>query len=155
MIPNVPYSEIKNVYGDPIDNGDFARLKRVRLPFPLRLSWKPETVINYTYTHPAIAQPTIDALSEILAFYGLSFIQEKELDRFGGCHNYRQVAGGSRLSVHAWGLALDYCPELGRLGYPPMTPHVIVRAFERVGFHWGGLFSRRDGMHFSGIDEWN
>lgn len=154
MIPKVNYTDIEKVYGNPIKNGDLSKLQWVRLPFPLRLSWRKDYEIVSTYVHPVIAKPFVAALTTILNYYGPSYLRAHDLDLFGGCHNNRPVAGGGRLSVHAWGLAVDYVPHLGALGVPSTVPHVIVKAFEDVGFHWGGWFTRKDGMHFSGINEW-
>jgi len=80
---------------------------------------------------------------------------------------WRTIKGSTKLSDHAYGLAIDINPrlnpQLDRRGRP-MTPGSydkstpgsifatgpVVRAFERRGWRWGGRWkSSRDLMHFS------
>lgn len=81
--------------------------------------------------------------------------------------NYRQVTGGSRLSKHALGRAIDINPFRnpyikGSLILPkgavynPKTDegaltadHPVVRSFLRLGWEWGGNWTRlKDYQHF-------
>ncbi len=52
------------------------------------------------------------------------------------------------LSMHAWGLAVDFNARDNCLGCEPTMPMEVVEVFERWGFSWGGWWSRPDGMHF-------
>jgi hypothetical protein len=52
------------------------------------------------------------------------------------------------LSMHAWGLAVDFNTQDNWLGQRPQMDLRIVRIFEKWGFEWGGWWSRPDGMHF-------
>lgn len=83
----------------------------------------------------------------------------------------RPVTGGTRFSQHAYGLAVDVNPFLnpykrGELVLPELATSyldrtsaapglitegdVVVRAFEAIGWHWGGRWSSlRDYQHFS------
>jgi hypothetical protein len=80
---------------------------------------------------------------------------------FSGAFNYRPMRGGSALSMHAYGAALDF--DAPRNGLPDRTPHFatlrkeVVAPFLKLGGLWGGdwdgdgdtLDERRcDGMHF-------
>ena len=67
---------------------------------------------------------------------------------YGGCFVPRAVRGGSSLSHHTWGAAIDVNVSSNGLGQPPHQDPRLVRAFERAGFVWGGRFLRPDGMHF-------
>jgi hypothetical protein len=83
------------------------------------------------------------------------------MSRFGGAFNYRPMRGGSALSMHAYGAAIDFDPQRNGLGN--RRPHFrnlreeVVQPFLRLGGVWGGdwngngdtLDERRcDGMHF-------
>jgi hypothetical protein len=72
----------------------------------------------------------------------------------GGTFNWRDIAGGDRLSPHAFGIALDLDPRRSRYwrwgdaAKPAAVPGAIVDAFESEGFIWGGRWSHFDTMHF-------
>jgi hypothetical protein len=38
-------------------------------------------------------------------------IKALQLDDFGGCFNYRKMRGGTQLSLHSWGVAIDLDPD--------------------------------------------
>ena len=60
--------------------------------------------------HRLIALHVKAALSEVLAHYGQAEIRRLGLDIYGGSYNYRSSTGSSALSMHAWGIALDFAP---------------------------------------------
>ncbi|WP_162606653.1 CapA family protein [Jiangella asiatica] len=90
-------------------------------------------------------------------------------------YNCRRVAGQSHWSDHAYGRAIDINPvqnpyvvgadvqppaavpfvDVDRSAHAPAQPGVIRdgdvvrRAFDRIGWEWGGLFSDPDYQHFS------
>jgi hypothetical protein len=43
--------------------------------------------------------------------YGIEKIKALQLDDFGGCFNYRKMRGGTQLSLHSWGVAIDLDPD--------------------------------------------
>ncbi len=61
--------------------------------------------------HEKIARHVQDALQEVLAHYGQEEIHRLGLDQYGGSYNYRSSTNGSKLSMHAWGIALDFAPQ--------------------------------------------
>jgi len=76
-----------------------------------------------------------------------------------GTFNCRPIAGTSRLSVHAFGAAIDlstkfgdYWQWSGKKGSAPAYrnrfPKEIVEVFERHGFIWGGAWYHFDTFHF-------
>jgi hypothetical protein len=87
-----------------------------------------------------------------------------ELTRFlipsSGTFNCRPIAGTNRLSMHAYGAAIDISARHGdywrwskaaRSGQPAYRnriPMEIVNVFERHGFIWGGKWHHFDTMHF-------
>ena len=42
-------------------------------------------------------------------------IHRLRLDVWGGCLNVRKMRGGTRNSMHSWGIALDYDPQNNQL----------------------------------------
>lgn len=74
------------------------------------------------------------------------------LTRYAGCYNYRVMRGGSSLSCHAWGVAIDLDPDNnGNLTPWPKVatmPFEVIEAFAREGWLSAGAFWGRDGMHF-------
>ena len=152
VVPN-GLDAIVEKYGEPYDP-DFQRdhLRWYRAPFRMRLSWQPETSIGGFVCHHAIGLVVMDTLKEVLRFGGLAYLQENDLDLFGGCYNPRGKRGGKGTSTHAWGIAVDWCPALGPMGGPTRMPDFIVTAFESRGFTWGGRWARPDGMHFQAAE---
>jgi hypothetical protein len=162
-------------YGNPDVNGDGildadwfkSNIRVFILPWPMALSWDPQTIISRFQAHKLAGDKIIGALSSMLEaadkeakkvgfksdaeHLGLSWMHSLGLDRWGGCFNFRLVRGGSVLSNHAWGTAVDINPDIGRMGnFEDLStyPRWIVEAFESAGFYWGGHFERPDAMHF-------
>jgi hypothetical protein len=85
-------------------------------------------------------------------------IEEKKLlDKvifWDGSFYPRRKAGGSSLSHHSWGIALDINADWNGFGKTPAAKgkkgsvRELVPIFEKHGFAWGGLWGKPDGMHF-------
>jgi hypothetical protein len=146
-------------YGNPDANGDGIldpqwfkeNITIFEFPFPLVLSWRPSEQTRRFQAHRLAGARIVSAYSRIGAHKGIPYLREQKLDRWGGCFNFRLVRGGTELSVHAWGAAVDHCPDLGRMGSAEDAatyPRFIVEAFEAEGFVWGGNWKRPDAMHF-------
>jgi len=77
-------------------------------------------------------------------------------DHPGGTFVFRTIAGTSRRSAHAFGIALDidtsrshYWRNDGKaVAWKNSVPQAIVDAFEAEGFVWGGRWWHYDTMHF-------
>jgi hypothetical protein len=77
-----------------------------------------------------------------------------------GTLNCRVIAGTGRMSMHAYGAAIDIntrftdywlwakAPKAGPIPYRNRIPQAIVDVFERHGFIWGGKWYHYDTMHF-------
>ena len=69
-------------------------------------------------------------------------------EEYAGCYYPRFIAGSSKLSNHAFGLAVDLnVPGNGR-GTVGEMHRGVVAIFEKWGFAWGGRWSYTDPMHF-------
>lgn len=149
-INRVPINSVEAIFGESGDERDFVK---ITFPFVMRASWNKDLLIRSFYGHKYIGEAVVESLEEVLDYYGNDFIHDNNLDIYGGCYANRQTVNGKRKSVHAWGLAVDYLPNLGAYGKPTTIPYHIVNAFKKRGFVWGGDWSYPDGMHFSAINE--
>ena len=88
-------------------------------------------------------------------------IRDWGMDATGGAYNFRLMRGGSALSMHSWGCAVDM--DVPRNGMGDRTPHFatlrkeVVDPFIALGGVWGGDWNGNrdtlderlpDGMHF-------
>ena len=81
-------------------------------PYPLKYEGK---AVRSIRVHKLIAPHVEAALREVLEHYGQEEITRLGLDVYGGSYNYRPTSTGSALSMHAWGIALDFAPQTNAL----------------------------------------
>ncbi len=141
--------------GMPTERWERSQLTSIQFPYPMRLAWDLGAVVTRTRCHNAVARDLNAIIGEIWLHYGrdVSAVRAARMDLFGGCFNYRRMRGGSSLSMHAWGIAIDLDPDRNALGvaWKPksgMMPEAVIDIFAGHGWTWGGLFSRPDAMHF-------
>lgn len=171
--PNWPtYDIVPLRYGCPGNGGEANPewenrcLVRMDLPFPMVTAWKepdPHTKIiqprpvKATRVHRECAASLGRILNSILRDVYDGDFDELEADGinlYGGLYNYRQIRGGNRLSMHAYGVAIDINPDANPLGTAwvknkGMMPEGVIDAFKAESWTWGGDFkSRPDPMHF-------
>ncbi|MFV0437900.1 MAG: M15 family peptidase [Desulfopila sp.] len=92
-----------------------ANQVRLMLPYPHRLAWDlRQSVLSFS-CHAKVHDSVLRALTRVVDHYGMERIKELRLDRWGGCLSVRKMRGGSRWSMHSWGVALDYDPDRNRL----------------------------------------
>lgn len=122
-----------------------ATMTYVTFPKALPLSWDESIKVTRTMCHRLIAPFLGIALEEIAMKY------PKALKTFGGCYNYRSTRSSSKLSLHTWGVALDFNTATNPMQKKLVTDFTpeVVSIFEEWGFYWGGNFSgMKDPMHF-------
>jgi hypothetical protein len=124
------------------------------------VNWKPPYPIFYSDGHQPMRMllvhklcvPAFDgAFTEVLNHFGPDAIKEKHLDICGGTYNYRNMRGGSRLSVHAYGIAIDMDPENNPFPHRWTEDGIdldFVKIMEKHGFWWRGHHGDIDPMHF-------
>jgi hypothetical protein len=71
-----------------------------------------------------------------------------ELKTYDGCFNIRKKRGLSSMSLHSWAVAIDFNAFENGLGVEPKLSAGFVKCFTDAGFDWGGIWRRKDGMHF-------
>lgn len=113
----LPQSSIRT--GDTIYGiaGDEELLVNVPVPegYPLCYDGKPVSTIR---VHYLIADQVADILRETLATYGRDIAKVAPgLCVYSGSYNNRSVSNGSKKSMHAWGLALDFDAEANAYAY--------------------------------------
>jgi hypothetical protein len=120
-------------------------LGRAALPFALPLSWDRSRTVQRISCHKLLAQTCADIFSRIQSA-GL----QGQIRSFGGCFAFRPQRTGTKLSAHAWGIALDLNPESNAQGTAGNMDAAVVAIFKEAGFTWGGEWqgSKRDPMHF-------
>ena len=137
----------KSIFGAP----GSSRLVRIVPAYPL---YYEGAKVGSISVHEVIARHVEQALQEVLDVYGIQRIRALGLDQYGGCYNYRKVTGGSALSMHAWGVALDFCPQ--KNAYRTKAPEASLSApdceawweiWERHGALSMGRLYDRDWMH--------
>lgn len=101
----------KSCFGRP---GNEQALTSIVPPYPLYFEGKQVRTIR---VHELIATHVLQALREVLAHYGQDAIHRLELDVYGGSFSYRATSTGSALSMHAWGIALDFAPASNAYSY--------------------------------------
>lgn len=131
-------------FGDPRCAGwSTHNLVLVPLPSPIPLSFDVTKVATRCLVH-RLVRDRFEAVFAALADTNLW----RGLQTFGGTYSYRSIVGSSRLSTHAFGIAIDVDVLRNPLGKPPTLDPRVVEIFRAEGFKWGGDFKRPDGMHF-------
>jgi hypothetical protein len=128
---------------DPRWQSEF--LTRIALPFQLPLSWDKSRIVDHITCHKLIAVSFTQVFAEIKN----AGLQDK-ITTFGGCFAFRSQRTGTKLSAHAWGIAIDLNPESNVQGTAGSIDAAIVSIFKQAGFTWGGDWKgrSRDPMHF-------
>lgn len=78
-----------------------------------------------------------------------SWLHERRLDQHGGGFNFRRITGGTRLSLHGFGIAIDWDPEHNPRRKPikKTLPDWWFKVWNDHGWHDGRRFPTPDPMH--------
>jgi hypothetical protein len=122
-------------------------------PYPMFYSDEDRTPLQHLRVHKKCVQTFADAFRDVLLTLGADYIKTHRLDISGGTFCYRVQRGGSRLSVHSWGCAIDMDP--GRNPFPAhwrdgkgMIDAKFAAILVKHGFTWRGANGDIDAMHF-------
>ena len=121
------------------------QMGRCILPFSMPLDWNRSIYVNLITCHKKMVD-VFETVLESIVDEGL----QSQIKTFGGCFTYRAQRGGTKLSTHAWGIAIDLNPFENQQGTQGSMDQGVIDVFQQHGFEWGGNFpgSRRDSMHF-------
>lgn len=152
-------SECNSFYGDPRGkNGgpsptwEKENLILVPAPWKLVTAWDGSAVRGIR-CHVLCG----DSLSRVLAEIWDAAHRKREvieiwgMHLFGGGYNFRVMRGGSALSMHSWGCAVDFDPARNAFGSRKPNFAIcpsVLNAFVREGWTWGGEWKKPDAMHF-------
>ncbi|MES2814479.1 MAG: M15 family metallopeptidase [Pseudomonadota bacterium] len=162
-----------SIFGNPRNRKDPARasaawesanLTTITPPFRMTYAGKAVRVIR---VHKACAASLLRVLQNLLTAATRinpknpqAVLDEAGVSIFGGVVMYRLMRGGSSLSIHSYGAAIDLDPA--RNGLYDQTPNFakypwVLAAFAAEGWRWGGDWDgdgssaderKADGMHW-------
>ena len=89
--------------------------KSIVVPYPHIISWDKTKSVSKITCHTKVGESLVKVLTKVKDHYGMDEIQRLRLDVWGGCLNVRKMRGGTRNSMHSWGIALDYDPDNNQL----------------------------------------
>jgi len=149
-------SECDDFYGDPRDGSSWERTHLVDFSPPWRIV---DEESGKTISSFKVNRRCADSLKRVCdAVWRECGANQDWIDRhgmhlFSGSYVFRNIRGGSHLSMHAYGCAIDFAASRNDLGedWDPVTgvPAAVVKAFEAEGWTWGGRWKHRpDAMHF-------
>lgn len=141
--------------GEPSRQWEDENLTRVVCPWKLFLAWDVTQQVSNIRIHKLCAASLASVLGTIWAHAGCSQnkIEEMRMHLYGGAYAYRTMRGSNRLSMHAYGAAIDFDTENNPLGKKWDAAHGmmaldVVQIFEAEGWVFGGRWQRPDAQHF-------
>lgn len=130
----------------------------VRVPWGMVLAWDQSQEITQFSCHELVAAGAQRAFDRIAALYTPAQIIDLGLHLYGGCFNFRKMRGGSSLSTHAYGLAIDFDPARNRLNWGADRARLAQRdavpfwrAWEAEGWTSLGRARNFDYMHVQAV----
>ena len=158
LFPHEDQVNLIKFFGDPRgSNGQVSKkwfaenIVKWTPPYPIYYSDGKHTPLKTLLLHKKVVDAYTAAFTEVKEHFGLQHIKELHLDISGGSFCYRLMRGGSRLSVHSWGIAIDMDPA--RNPWPAKWQEgMLNREFADIlmkhGLWWRGLPGDNDPMHF-------
>jgi hypothetical protein len=152
------YGDPRGKNGQPSVQWEIANLVNVPTPWALYTAWTTPAgnrtkIGKGVRVHKKCARSLVRVFEAIwkAARYDQRTIEAWGMHLLGGGYTFRLTRGGSSLSSHSWGCAIDFDPERNQMG--DATPNFanvpeVLKAFADEGWEWGGNWSRPDGMHW-------
>lgn len=149
--PTWPYQyDVERVYG-PVGSNQ----TRIDLPYAMVLAWDIDAAITRMTCHEKVADATLNIFTRTIDHYGLDELIRLRLHYFGGSLQVRKMRGGSKMSMHSWGIAFDFDPannqlrwgrERAKFAEPQYKP--FWRIVADAGATSLGVSRNFDWMHF-------
>jgi hypothetical protein len=127
---------------------------RVEVPWDFFLAWDPSHRVRSITLHEKVAESAERAFAQVRGIYSDREIKTLGLHLFGGSLNVRRMRGGSRYSMHSWGIAIDFDPQRNGLHWKRPRARLshddaiaFWQAWEREGWVSLGRARNFDWMH--------
>lgn len=150
------YGNPRGADGDANPQWVAQNIVKLPAPWPLVTAWDFRPVSGIRI-HRKCSDSLGRVLAEIWSRAGKDqeVIQEWGMHLYAGGFNFRRMMGGTRLSMHSWGCAVDF--DSARNAFGDSTPNFalippVLEAFAKEGWTWGGPWSKPDGMHWQAAD---
>jgi hypothetical protein len=101
---------VERFYGPPGSN-----LVKIECPYQLYLAWATSTPLRKWDIHERVADSALRVMGRVLSHYGAERIHGLKLDLWAGCAVIRPMRGGTKLSMHSYGIAIDWNSEFNQL----------------------------------------
>lgn len=108
----------------------------LQLPFTMRLAWDTGVKIHHFSVHEKVHDSALRCFERIADAYPHAARADAGIDLFGGCLNVRRMRGGSRMSTHSWGIAIDFDPARNRLTWGAERARLAMPDCERFWRIW-------------------
>lgn len=89
----------------------------IDVPFDMVLAWDKSVRLRRMTLHKKVADSAARVLQAVAQTYSAQERIALGLNLFGGSLNVRRMRGGSRYSMHSWGIAIDFDPERNQLSW--------------------------------------
>ncbi|MCP5014640.1 MAG: hypothetical protein GY938_05075 [Ketobacter sp.] len=88
---------------------------RVEIPFDMVLAWDRSYRIKTMTLHKRVAESASRVLQNVSEIYNENERRDLGINIFSGSLNVRKMRGGSRYSMHSWGIAIDFDNQRNQL----------------------------------------
>ncbi len=141
--------DVEKFYGKPGENQ-----VTLALPRPMFIAWNPSQKVTRFSVHEKCHDAMLRCFQRIADAYTEDQAAVLGINLFGGCLNVRKMRGGSAMSMHSWGIAIDFDParnqlkwgrDRARLARP--DGETFWRIWEDEGFVSLGRLKNFDWMH--------
>ena len=143
--PSNTQEALREFYGEP---GDEANLVMIEFPFPMFYGGK---LVKKSRCHKKVAESLLRILNKIGKMHSGSREIMDSVSDYSGIYNFRNKRGGTRLSVHAWGAAIDLDADENTFRNSwcvnSTMPLEVMEAFAEEGWTSAGAFWGYDAMH--------
>jgi hypothetical protein len=103
--------DMERFFGRPGEN-----LTTLVLPFTMKYHEDDDTYpVKRFQIHEKVHDSALRCFTRIADAYDEASRAKIGIDEFGGCFNLRAMRGGTRLSMHSWGIAIDFDPDDNQL----------------------------------------